>query len=311
VFSISNKAEEGVLVKLPAFAYHRAESLGEAVHLLAEYGPDARVLGGGQSLLPVMALRMSAPSVLVDITSAQDLRGHSFRTGDGLVVSAGVTARTLEIDPETARRHPLVTACLAQVGHVEIRTRGTVCGSVAHADPAAEAPALLLALGGSVRIASARRRRRVAAKDFFLGPYLTALEEGEAVAGVELPFLPPTAGWSIAEISRRAGDFALAGVISVLDTDAGGRCTDARIAVFGVAGTPRRATSAENILLEGPLDDEALAEAAERAFDGVDLIGDLHGSATYRRRAGTRLVAQSLTEARNRRTQTERETARA
>lgn len=292
-------------MKLPAFAYHRAESLGTAVELLTRYGPDSRVLGGGQSLLPVMALRMSNPGTLIDITSAKDLQGHAFRDDDGLVVSAGVTARTLETDPETKRRHPLVCACLSHVGHVEIRNRGTVCGSAAHADPAAEVPALLLALDGSVRVARTGRRRRIAAKDFFLGPYLTALEEGEIVAGVELPMLSDTAGWSVLEIARRSGDFALVGVISVLDTDAGGRCTDARIAVFGLAGAPRRATAAEQALLGQVLDDDLFTEAAQHAFDGINLVGDLHGSITYRRRVGTRLVARSLAEAHARHAQSE------
>jgi carbon-monoxide dehydrogenase medium subunit len=299
------QVEEDVSVKLPAFAYQRAESLDEAVSLLAEYGPDARVLGGGQSLLPVMALRMSNPGSLIDITRAKDLQGHAFRAAEGLVVSAAVTARRLETDPETIRRHPLVAACLAQVGHVEIRTRGTVCGSIAHADPAAEAPALLLALNGSVRVAGADRRRRIAAKDFFLGPYLTALEDGEVVAGIELPLLSDTAGWAIRETARRSGDFALAGVIALLDTDADGRCTDARIAVFGLAGTPRRATAAEMILTGQPLDDDVLTEAAQHAFDDIDLIGDLHGSVTYRRRTGIRLVERSLIDARARRAQSE------
>ncbi|QRP43123.1 xanthine dehydrogenase family protein subunit M [Amycolatopsis sp. FDAARGOS 1241] len=285
-------------MKLPPFGYHRAESLGEAVAVLAEHGPDARVLAGGQSLLPVMALRMSNPAVLIDITTAKDLQGHAFRDADGLVVSAAVTTRTVETDAETRRRHPLVAECLAQVGHPEIRNRGTVCGSLAHADPAAELPALLLALGGSVRVAGAERRRRIAAADFFAGPYLTALEEGEVVAGAELPLLPRTAGWSIREITRRSGDFALVGVIAILDADAAGRCTDARLALFGIAGTPRRATAAEEVLKGQLLDDAVLAEAAERAFDDIDVLGDIHGSVTYRRRAGARLVARSLAAAR-------------
>ncbi|MFI5609993.1 FAD binding domain-containing protein [Amycolatopsis sp. NPDC051903] len=297
-------------MKLPPFGYHRAESLGEAVAVLAEHGPDARVLGGGQSLLPVMALRMSNPAVLIDITTAKDLQGHAFRDADGLVVSAAVTTRAVETDAETRRRHPLVAECLAQVGHPEIRNRGTVCGSLAHADPAAELPALLLALGGSVRVAGAERRRRIAAADFFAGPYLTALEEGEVVAGAELPLLARTAGWSIREITRRSGDFALVGVISILDADADGRCTDARLALFGIAGTPRRATAAENVLKGQLLDDAVLAEAAEHAFDDIDVLGDLHGSVTYRRRAGTRLVVRSLAEARAR-CQSEVESARA
>lgn len=281
-------------MKLPAFAYHRADSLDDATALLARHGGDARVLAGGQSLLPVMALRMSAPSLLVDITRAPDLSGHAVRDGR-VVLSAGVTARTAETELRAA--HPLLTRCLEQVGHVEIRTRGTVAGSVAHADPAAEMPALLLALDGAVRVASATRRRRIAAKDFFLGPYLTALEDGELVAGVEFPCLPPTAGASVDEIARRAGDFALVGVISVLDTDTDRRVTDARIALFGVAGTPRRATAAEAVLLGQTLSADLIADAARHAFDDLDIVGDLHGSATYRWRAGVRLVERSLTNA--------------
>ncbi|MFC0111386.1 FAD binding domain-containing protein [Kibdelosporangium aridum] len=284
-------------MKLPAFAYHRAESLGEAVEVLATHGGDARVLAGGQSLLPIMALRMSNPGLLVDITAAKDLQGHVFRGRDGLVASAAVTTRRLETDPETRRRHPLVSACLSRVGHAEIRNRGTVCGAVAHADPAAEAPALLLALDGAVRVASAARRRKIAAEDFFLGPYLTALDEGELVAGVEIPLLSGTAGWSIREIARRSGDFALVGVISIVDADTANRCTDARIAVFGVAGTPKRAVAVEKALLGQVLDDEVCTEAAQHAFDDIDIVGDLHGSATYRRRVGIRVVARSLAEA--------------
>jgi carbon-monoxide dehydrogenase medium subunit len=276
-------------VKLLAFAYHRAESLEEATALLASHGADARVLAGGQSLLPVMALRMSQPALLVDITKAADLSGYAVRDGR-VVISAAVTARTAE----RSDAHPLLTDCLGKVGHVEIRTRGTVCGAVAHADPAAEMPALLLALDGSVRVASATRRRRVAAADFFLGPYLTALEDGELVAGIELPELAPTARASVLEIARRDGDFALVGVITVLDAGPDGRCTDARIAPFGVAGTAKRATVAEQALVGAVLTPQLLTEAAALAFDGIDVLGDLHGSATYRRTAGVRLVEKSL-----------------
>lgn len=288
-------------MKLPAFGYHRAESLADAVAALAEHGPDSRVLGGGQSLLPLMALRMSVPEVLVDVTTAPDLLRHTV-TAAGVEVGAAVTSRTLETDPALRTGHPLVHACLGHIGHVEIRTRGTVCGSLAHADPAAELPALLLALEGSVALVSAEGRRDVAARDFFTGPYSTALDDGELVAAATLPALPVTAGWSVREITRRSGDFALAGVICVLDVDAAGRYTDARIALFGVAATPWRATAAEQSLL----DDAPISEAAELAFAGVDVLGDLHGSADYRRRAGTRLVERALQEAIGR-----QETARA
>jgi aerobic carbon-monoxide dehydrogenase medium subunit len=298
-------------VKLPAFGYHRAESLADATAALAEYGADARVLGGGQSLLPLMAMRMSSPDVLVDITAAADLHGHRADPGAGLAIPAAVTMRTVERDPEVARVHPLVRACLAMVGHAEIRSRGTVCGSLAHADPAAELPALLLAIDGSVELASVAGPRRVEARDFVLGPYTTAVGDGELVAGVTLPALSPTAGWSILEIARRAGDFALVGVIAVLDLDADGRCVDARIALFGAAATPWRAVAAEAALRGAGTDADSLREAAERAFDEVDVLGDLHGSATYRRRAGIRLVERALREARSRCAPTPLEAARA
>jgi carbon-monoxide dehydrogenase medium subunit len=286
---MSNKIEGSRPVKLPAFAYQRAESAEEATALLAEHGADARVLAGGQSLLPLMALRMSYPELLVDITRAADLRGHTLED-NSVVVAAAVTARTAEQEID----HPLLAACLAKVGHVEIRTRGTVCGAVAHADPAAELPALLLALDGRVRIANATGTRQVSAADFFHGPYLTALDEGDMVTAVELPCVPASAGAAVLEIARRDGDFALVGVVTVLDTDADGRCTDARIALFGVAGTACRATVAERALVGSDLSPPALAEAAAHAFDGVDVLGDLHGSATYRRRAGIPLVTKAL-----------------
>jgi carbon-monoxide dehydrogenase medium subunit len=290
-------------VKLPAFAYHRAESLADAAAVLAEQGGEARVLGGGQSLLPVMALRMSSPELLVDITSAADLLVHE--VGEAAVhVPAAVTTRTLETDPALTAAHPLLAACLAEIGHIEIRTRGTVCGSLAHADPAAELPALLLATDGVLHLVSTRGSRQLAAADFVVGPYMTAIAEDELVAAVELPCPAPAAGWSVREIARRRGDFALAGVVAVLDTDgppgAGGRCTAARLALFGVAATAFRASSAEQALVGSALDDDVLTEAAHLAFDGVEVIGDLHGSAEYRRRAGTRLVARALHEARSR-----------
>lgn len=283
-------------MKLPAFAYHRAESLADAVDRLGRYGPEARVLAGGQSLLPLMALRLAGPELLVDITTTPDLARVTVDE-QSVRLGAAVTARRAETDPEVGAAHPLLVACLGEVGHVEIRTRGTVCGSVAHADPAAEMPALLLALDAVVTVAGASGSCRVSAVEFVRGPYTTALQDCELVAEVELPRLPATAGWSVRETARRHGDFALAGVITVLELDGRRRCIHPRIALFGVASTPVRATAAERILHGQVIDAALLAEAAEHAFDAVEVLGDVHGSATYRRRAGTRLVARSLSEA--------------
>ncbi|WP_232667275.1 FAD binding domain-containing protein [Pseudonocardia sp. TRM90224] len=296
-------------MKLPAFAYHRADSLADAVDALAVHGPEARVLGGGQSLLPLMALRMSVPEVLVDISTAADLRHHEVHDG-GVTVGAAVTTRTLETDPGV---HPLIRSCLARIGHVEIRTRGTVCGSLAHADPAAELPALLLAVEGSVELVAAHGSRVVPAAEFVAGPYTTSIDDGELVAAATLPAIAASAGWSVREIARRSGDFALVGVICVLDVDRSRRCHDARVVLFGVAATAVRATAAEEALLGEIVDGLSVEQAAELAFTGVDVLGDLHGSAEYRRRAGARLVAAALDEAADRAhdTTTSRAAARA
>lgn len=284
-------------MKLPDVGYRRAECMEHAVQLLAEHGPDARVLAGGQSLVPVMALRMSHPSVLVDITRCPDLSTWSWQD-DTLVISAAVTARRVERDSALAQRFPLVGTALSHVGHPEIRNRGTVCGSAAHADPAAEVPALLLATGGSVRVIGPEGRRRVPATDFFEGPYMSSLAPGELVAGVELTGPTATAGWSVLEIARRHGDFALVGVVCVLDVDpATRRCTSASLALFGCASTATRRLAAEASLVGQELTPDVLDRSAELAFADLEVLGDVHGSVGYRTDAGTVLVRRALGQA--------------
>lgn len=284
-------------MKLPAFSYHRASSSDHAVELLAANPEESRVLAGGQSLLPIMALRLAHPEALVDITRCEDLRTSTFQDG-AVVIPAAVTCREVERSVDIAGSHPLFAAVLGHVGHAEIRNRGTVCGSVAHADPAAEVPALLLGLDGVVRIIGSARRRRVAARDFFLGHYTTALEPGEMVAAIEIPTVEPSSGWSIKELTRRHGDFALAGVICVLTSDAVTRaCITASVTVFGVAAAPRRCISTEEYLVGQNLDDAVIADAATMAFDDIDVLGDIHGSSAFRQRAGTTLVKRAIAEA--------------
>jgi CO/xanthine dehydrogenase FAD-binding subunit len=284
-------------VKLPDFKYRRAAGLEHAVELLAADPHEARVLAGGQSLMPVMALRLSHPGTLVDITHCEDLRTWAFHDGM-LVISAAVTSRRVERSAEIARRHPLLTETLGYVGHPEIRNRGTVCGSAAHADPAAEVPALLLALEGSLRVIGADGRRRVAARDFYVGPYSTSLQPGELVAGVEIPAVPAHSGWSVKELARRHGDFALVGVICVVTVEpCTGQCSDASLTLFGVAATPRRCLSAERVLSGSVLDERVIAEAARMAFEDVEVLGDIHGSKEFRTRAGIVLVRRAIAEA--------------
>jgi CO/xanthine dehydrogenase FAD-binding subunit len=284
-------------VKLPNVRYRRARELDHAIELLAEDPEESRILAGGQSLVPVMALRLAHPGTLVDITHCDDLRTWAFHDGL-LVISAAVTARRVETSAEVAARHPLISATLRHVGHPEIRNRGTVCGSAAHADPAAEVPALLLGLEGSLRIIGPSGRRRVAARDFFSGPYTTTLRAGEIVAGVEIPMVPANAGWSVKELARRHGDFALIGVICVItlspDTE---KCVAASLTLFGVAAVAHRCSAAERFVEGRVLGQEVIAEAARMTFDDLEVLGDIHGSTEFRIRAGTVLAERAMTEA--------------
>jgi CO/xanthine dehydrogenase FAD-binding subunit len=279
-------------VKTAPFDYVRADTVGEAVAALAD-GEDARILAGGQSLVPIMALRLAAPGRLVDISRSAPLRTWTY-ADDVLTVGAAVPDRALELDPEVRATHPLLPATLALIAHPEIRARGTVCGSLAHADPAAELPAMLLAVEGELELAGSEGERRVPAGEFFTGPFTTALDEGEMVTAARFPLPAAGSGWVVDEIARRPGDFALAGAVCGIELD-GARCARARIALFGIAATPVRARAAER-LLEGEVPADAVLDAAAAAaFDGVEVLGDeVHASAGYRRAAGTALVRRAL-----------------
>jgi CO/xanthine dehydrogenase FAD-binding subunit len=280
-------------MKAAAFDYVRAGTAADALAGLGE-GRDARILAGGQSLVPLMALRLAAPEVLIDITRCPDLLAYGVHE-QVLTVGAAVTDAVLERDPGVRAAHPLLVRTLSLIAHPEIRARGTLCGSLAHADPAAELPALLLATDGEVVVDGPRGVRRVPAVDFFPGPFTPALDEGEMVVAARVPTLGPTAGWAVEEISRRPGDFALAGVVAVVELDRTGRCGRAGVGLFGVASTPVRSRGAEEVLV-GKEPTEALLDAASAAcFDGVDVQGDeVHASAAYRRDAGRALVRKAL-----------------
>ncbi|MGY1643165.1 FAD binding domain-containing protein [Geodermatophilus sp. SYSU D00703] len=280
-------------MKAAPFDHVRAGTVADALAALAS-ADDARVLAGGQSLVPVMALRLATPGLLVDITRCPELRTH--RRDDGvLTVGAAVTDRELERDPEVAAAHPLLVRTLELVAHPEIRARGTLCGSLAHADPAAELPALLLATDGEVEVDGPAGRRRVTAVDFLTGPFSTALQEGEMVVAARLPLPAPGEAWTVDEVARRRGDFALAGVVCGVGRDDAGRCSRARVVLFGVAGTPVRAVRAEELLVGERPTAAVLAAAAAAAFDGVEVVGDeVHASAAYRREAGRALVRRAL-----------------
>lgn len=278
-------------MKPPPFDYLAVTSVEAAVGLLSS-DRDARVLAGGQSLLPILNLRLGSPEVLVDIGRIAEL-GVIDVSPDRLRVGATVTQRQLALDPDTRARWPLLTEAAQHIGHPQIRNRGTVCGSLAHNDPQAELPAVAVALGAEVIVESIAGQRRVAAAEFFTGPFSTALAADELLVAVEFP--PQPAGWAFQEFAARPGDFALAGVACVLSRDE----AMARVVMFGVGSGPIRAVAVEEALLADSL---SLEQAVEIAVDGLDPADDVHASAASRRTLMSKLLTEAAAEAQQRTT---------
>ena len=277
-----------------AFDYVRAGTVAEALDALTDHDREARVLAGGQSLVPMMALRLARPEVLVDITRCPELRSYAL-DGPVLRIGAAVPDAVLERDPALRAAHPLLTRTLSLIAHEEIRARGTLCGSLAHADPAAELPALLLAIDGEVEVEGPGGARRVPAAEFFDGPFTAALDDGEMVVAARLPVPGPSVGWAVDEIARRPGDFALAGAVCTVELDGSGLCSRVAVSLFGVASTPVRSSGAEEVLMGEKVGEAALDAAAAAALEGIDVLGDeVHASAAYRRDAGRALVRRTL-----------------
>lgn len=284
-------------MKPPPFHYTRPGNLDEALTTLAAHGADARPLAGGQSLIPLLNLRLARPGLLVDLNFVPGLAEIRFEDGT-LVLGAMVRQRALERDAQIAHRLPLLAAATRLVGHPQIRNRGTVGGSLAHADPSAEYPALALALDAELVARSATGERIIPARDFFLDLFTTALAPGELLTTIRIPMPAPGTGWSIQEIARRHGDFALAGAVVLLRKAADGTCEHAAIALFGVGTRPLRLQAAEQALVGRPLSTETIGEAAALAVDAIDEpLSDVHGSATYRRRMAGVVVRRALSEA--------------
>lgn len=283
-------------MKVPRFVYHRPESVADALALLAELGDDAKVLAGGQSLVPLMALRLSRPGHIVDIGRLSDLASLS---EEGGVVRVGAMVRhaAVEASDLVGKRVPLVADAMPHIGHRAIRNRGTACGSLAHGDPAAELPAVSVALGANMVLRSARGDRTVPAEEFFTGYLTNAIEPEELLVEWQVPVSSPTAGCSVQEVSRRHGDFALLGCAAVIDCDGDRRITAASLAFFGAESTPVRVTDAEHVLVGQPADGGVFAEAAEVVRKALDPPGDLHASAVHRRQLGAVLTRRCLQQA--------------
>ena len=282
-------------MKLPSFEYRAAGSVDEAVGLLAEWGDEAKVLAGGQSLIPLLSFRLARPTYLVDINTIPELAGIA--DGPTLELGATVRHRQAERSAVVKTRAPLIAAALGYVGHAAIRNRGTIGGSIAHADPAAEMPAVLTALGGEVVAQSRRGTRTIAAEAFIEGFLTTALEPDELLTAARFPTWPSPSGWAFNEFSRRSGDFAIVGVAALLGLGDEGHITRAALVFSGVGGTPVRAVEAEAALIGEVPSPELWATAAQLAGAGLDPGSDLHGSAAYRRHLAGVLTRQSLSEA--------------
>jgi carbon-monoxide dehydrogenase medium subunit len=283
-------------VKMPAFCYHRPATVEEAVGLLAEYGSDAKVLAGGQSLVPLLALRLSHPEHLVDIGRIDGLAAVD-NGPEGFTVGAGARHADVELSPVTGRAAPLVAAAMPHIGHRAIRNRGTVCGSLAHADPAAELPAVALATEAELVVRSAAGERAIPAADFFLGYLTSALDETDLLTAVRFPPWPTSTGGSVAEVSRRHGDYALVGLAAVVGMGDGGRIERAALSFFGAGATPVRVTEAEQVLVGEHPDPAAFAEAAAVVAKSIEAPGDNHATAAYRAHVAGVLTRRCLAEA--------------
>jgi aerobic carbon-monoxide dehydrogenase medium subunit len=282
-------------VKPAAFEYHAPRTVDEAVGLLAAHGDDAKVLAGGQSLVPLMNMRLARPRVIVDVNRVRGLDG--LREARGVLkIGALVRQRAAERSPLVASRCPLLRDALGWVGHPQIRNRGTIGGSVAHADPAAEIPAVLAALGGEVTVRGPKGVRTIRAADLFVTYLTTSIEARELLTEVRIPALPRGAGWSWMEIARRHGDFALAGAGVVLALR-GGVITEARIGLTGVGPAPVRADAAERLLTGSRPSEDLWQHAADAVRSAIEPDGDLHASADYRRHVAGVLTVRALREA--------------
>lgn len=283
-------------MKPPPFGYVAATSVEEALDALAEHGDEAKLLAGGQSLVPLLAFRLARPSVLVDLNGVDGLDGAALEDGT-LVLGATARERTVERLPGLAERCRMVVEAIAHIGHVAIRNRGTVGGSLVHADPAAEWPALAVALDAELDATSKRGTRTIPAQEFFVSYFTTSLEPDEVLTRIRVPLPNGRSGSAFLELARRHGDFALAGVGAHVTLTADGTASDVRLGLIGVGDRPVRASGAEAALRGRIPDEEAVAEAAEAVAGEIEPTGDIHASADYRRHLATVLTRRAVTAA--------------
>lgn len=285
-------------MKPAPFEYHAPRSVEETLALLAEHGDEAKILAGGQSLVPLMNFRLARPAHLVDINRVAEL-GYVRPWDGGLAFGALTRHYVLEEDPQVAERCPMLPRIASLIGHAQIRHRGTVGGSLAHADPVAELSLAATVLDAEIEARGPNGARTLEPSGFFEGYLTTSLEPTELLTEVRIPALPAGAGWSVQELTRRHGDFAIVATAVVLEA-AGGVCRGARVAVAGGAPAPYRSAGAEAALVGQPLGAEAFAAAADAAAAEADPDGNIHASAEYRRKMVRVFVRRALDEAASR-----------
>ena len=295
-------------MKPPPFLYAAPDTVDETLVLLAEYGAEAKLLAGGQSLMPLLNMRLARPAVLIDLNRVKGLDDITPANGE-IRVGAMTRQRAAERSPVLASRVPLIAEALRWVGHAQIRNRGTVGGSLAHADPAAELPAVAAALGATFVIAGQNGTRTLSPDEFFMGYLTTAIEPTEVLTEVRIPVMARDAGWAFTEVSRRHGDFALVGVAALVHVD-GDRCRDVRLAFTGVGPMPVRVREAEATLEGqrltrdarsgqpgGRLDDAVLQEVGRMVAERLEPESDIQASAEYRKHIAGVLARRALTTA--------------
>ena len=283
-------------MKPAPFEYIAPTTVEEVIGLLSAHEDDAKILAGGQSLMPILNFRLGRPGLLIDINGLKEL-DYIKEQDDHLLIGGLTRERTAEQSSLIQEKCPLLCKAVSFVGHTAIRNRGTVGGSLVHADPSGEIPTAFCALNGQVKAVGPDGERWIDPEEFFLTFLTTSLEPTELLVEVKVPILPPGTGWSFMELSRRVGDFAIVGVATLLFMNEDNTCREARIALGGVAPTPVRAEEAEEALAGQVIDEDLIQKAGELAVEAADAEGDYHASAEYRQEMAGVMVSRSLRQA--------------
>jgi len=284
-------------MKPAPFEYHAPDSIEEALFLLHNHGSDAKILAGGQSLVPAMNFRVLQPAMLIDLNRLKELE-YVRENGECLRIGAMTRERTLEFDSHIVNRSPLLHEAAPNIAHPQIRNRGTIGGSIANADPAAELPVLMLALNARLRARNTSGERWIDAQDFFVGMFTTALEPDEILLEIELPFMPPRTGWSFMEVAPRAGDYALMGVAALVTLDEDGKCKHAKLVYLNAGDGPVEAKESAQLLAGESLNEQLIESAAARASEKeINPFGNIHTSPDFQRHLAKVLTRKALKQA--------------